>query len=102
VTLVDLLGTTLQSITTSVSGVADMASQIAATSSDQSHSITEMSAAVMGIDNTTQRTAGTAEEYFQKSQRLQDQVQRLGVVMSHFNGHADGPVRTAQQTQSAA
>lgn len=102
VTLVDRLGTTLQSITTSVLGVADMAGQIAATSADQSHSITEMSAAVMGIDNTTQRTAGTAEEYFQKSQRLQDQVQRLGAVMSHFNGHSDRATGAPKQTQSAA
>ncbi|MCK0122081.1 hypothetical protein MWU61_16130 [Loktanella sp. F6476L] len=88
VTLVDLLGTTLQSIITSVSEVADMAKQIATTSTDQSHSITEMSSAVMGIDHTTQRTAGTAEEYFQKSQRLKNQVQRLGAAMGHFNGQS--------------
>lgn len=102
VTLVDLLGTTLQSIITSVSEVADMAKQIATTSTDQSHSITEMSSAVMGIDHTTQRTAGTAEEYFQKSQRLKNQVQRLGAAMGHFNGqsnasapHHSGQVQTA-------
>lgn len=102
VTLVDRLGTTLQSITTSVSGVAEMASQIATTSTDQSLSIVEMSAAVMGIDNTTQRTAGTAEEYFQKSQRLQDQVQRLGAVMGHFHAQSDGLPDKAPQVQSAA
>jgi methyl-accepting chemotaxis protein len=102
VTLVDRLGATLQNIVTSVTEVAEMAQQIATTSTDQSHSITEMSAAVMGIDNTTQRTAGTAEEYFQKSQRLQDQVQRLGAAMEHFNGQPDAGAGQPRQSRVAA
>jgi methyl-accepting chemotaxis protein len=108
VALVDRLGTTLQDMVGSVSDVAVMAKQIAATSADQSGSIMEMSGAVKGIDKITQHMAGTAEAYFQKSRRLKEEVGRLGSVMGHFNqppsqDHADqDQPNHAQRARSAA
>lgn len=96
--LVDALDATLQDMVTSVSEVAGMAQQIASSSADQSLRITDVSKSVSGIDQTTQHTAATAEEYSQKSQRLKSQVGRLETAIDRF-AHTRA---TPSQMRSAA
>jgi len=82
--LVAQAGATMEQVVTSVKSVTDMVSEISAAGSEQSSGIGQINAAIVQMDEATQKNAALVEEAAAASQALQDQAQRLEATVSTF------------------
>jgi methyl-accepting chemotaxis protein-1 (serine sensor receptor) len=82
--LVDEAGVTMGHIVTSVKQVADIMSEIAAASSEQSDGIAQVNQAVMQMDTTTQQNAALVEEAAAAAASMQEQAANLAETVSIF------------------
>jgi len=83
--LVDEAGVSMRAIVDGVKRVANIMSEIAAASSEQSAGIEEINQAVMQIDGMTQQNAALVEEASRTAATLQDQAVTLSQSVSVFN-----------------
>ncbi len=90
--LVDEAGATMEQIVTSVRQVADIMSEIAAASIEQSEGIEKVNVAITEMDDATQQNAALVEQAAAAAQSLQDQAASLAKVVSAFKlDEADTP-----------
>ena len=82
--LVDTAGVTMQEIVASVQNVADLMSEIAAASIEQSQGIGQVNISITQMDDATQQNAALVEEAAAAAQSLQDQAAKLAQVVSVF------------------
>ncbi len=82
--LVDAAGATMNEIVASVQQVADLMSEIAAASHEQSQGIGQINESITQMDDATQRNAALVEEAAAAAQSLQDQAANLARVVSVF------------------
>jgi len=82
--LVDASGETLNQIVNSVAKVADIVSEMAAASQEQSAGIEQVNKAVMQMDQMTQQNSALVEEAASASRALQDQAIQLDQIISFF------------------
>jgi methyl-accepting chemotaxis protein len=82
--LVDDAGATMEQIVTSVKQVADIMSEIAAASNEQSTGIEQINLAVTQMDHVTQQNAALVEEAAAAAQSLQEQAARLSEAVGVF------------------
>jgi len=90
--LVYASGETLNVIVNSVAKVADIVSEMAAASQEQSAGIEQVNKAVMQMDQMTQQNSALVEEAASASRALQDQAVQLDQVISFFK--VDGQTLT--------
>ncbi|RKE39625.1 methyl-accepting chemotaxis sensory transducer with TarH sensor [Paraburkholderia sp. BL23I1N1] len=83
--LVGEAGRTMQEITTAVSRVTDIMSEIAAASDEQSKGIDQVGQAVTQMDEVTQQNAALVEEAAAAAQSLQDQALKLNAAVAVFS-----------------
>lgn len=103
--LVDQAGATMDTIVTSVRQVADIMSEIAAASHEQSESIDQVNQAITEMDDTTQKNAALVEQAAAAAQSMQDQADHLAKVVSVFkldSAHAALPSKPATRQNNAA
>lgn len=84
VKLVNDAGTSLTQIVDSIKKVADIVSEIAAASREQSTGVEEINKAVSQMDEMTQKNSALVEESAAASRTLQDQAQGLRARMAEF------------------
>ncbi|MFL6657541.1 MAG: methyl-accepting chemotaxis protein [Massilia sp.] len=82
--LVDEAGKTMDQIVSSVQQVADLMSEIAAASHEQSQGIGQINASITTMDDATQQNAALVEEAAAAAKSLQDQAAHLAQVVSVF------------------
>jgi methyl-accepting chemotaxis protein len=82
--LVDEAGATMQKIVTSVKQVADIMSEIAAASHEQSVGIEEVNRAITQMDEVTQQNAALVEEAAAAAGSMQDQARNMMHEVSVF------------------
>ncbi len=82
--LVDEAGSTMNQIVTSVRQVADLMSEIAAASHEQSQGIGQINQSITSMDDATQQNAALVEEAAAAAKSLQDQAARLAQIVSVF------------------
>jgi methyl-accepting chemotaxis protein-2 (aspartate sensor receptor) len=82
--LVESTGSTMQTIVTSVSHVRDIMGEIASASDEQSRGISQVSQAVVEMDNTTQQNAALVEQSAAAASSLEDQAAALARAVSVF------------------
>ncbi|NHZ88387.1 HAMP domain-containing protein [Massilia sp. CCM 8733] len=82
--LVDEAGVTMHQIVTSVQQVADLMSEIAAASFEQSQGIGQINHSISAMDDATQQNAALVEEAAAAAKSLQDQAATLAEVVSVF------------------
>ena len=82
--LVDEAGATMGLIVSSVQQVADLMSEIAAASHEQSQGIGQINQAITTMDDATQQNAALVEEAAAAAKSLQDQAANLAQVVSAF------------------
>ncbi|QEG32434.1 Methyl-accepting chemotaxis protein II [Gemmata obscuriglobus] len=88
--LVNRSGTTLGEIVTSVKRVADIMTEIAAASREQSTGIEQVNKAVSQMDSVPQRNASQTEEMSATSQALTDQAEQFHNLVARFELSGDG------------
>jgi len=82
--LVDEAGQTMSRIVESVKLVADLMSEIAAASHEQSQGIGQINQSITSMDDATQQNAALVEEAAAAAKSLQDQAAHLAHVVSVF------------------
>ncbi len=82
--LVDEAGVTMSQIVTSVKQVADLMSEIAAASHEQSQGIGQINQSITSMDDATQQNAALVEEAAAAAKSLQDQAANLAQIVSVF------------------
>ncbi|AMV28351.1 Methyl-accepting chemotaxis protein I [Gemmata sp. SH-PL17] len=82
--LVNLSGSTLGEIVTSVKRVTDLITEIAAAGKEQSTGIEQVNKAVSQMDSVTQRNASQTEEMSATAQALTDQAAQLRDLVARF------------------
>jgi len=82
--LVDASGLTLNEIVTSITKVADIVSEMAAASQEQSAGIEQVNKAVIQMDQMTQQNSALVEEAASASRALQEQAVQLDEVIGFF------------------
>ncbi|MES2317064.1 MAG: methyl-accepting chemotaxis protein [Pseudomonadota bacterium] len=82
--LVDEAGQTMGLIVASVKQVADLMSEIAAASYEQSQGIGQINQSITSMDDATQQNAALVEQAAAAAKSLQDQAARLAEVVSVF------------------
>jgi methyl-accepting chemotaxis protein len=82
--LVDEAGKTMGQIVASVKQVADLMSEIAAASHEQSQGIGQINQSITSMDDATQQNAALVEEAAAAAASLQEQAARLAEVVSVF------------------
>lgn len=82
--LVDETGQTMTQIVTAVKQVADIMSEIAAASAEQSSGIDQVNIAITQMDEVTQQNAALVEEAAAASASMQDQAANLAATVSVF------------------
>ncbi len=87
--LVDSAGATMIQIVTSVKQVADIMSEIAAASHEQSDGIEQVNQAVMQMDETTQQNAALVEQAAAAAASMQNQAANLAETVSVFKLNRD-------------
>lgn len=94
--LVDEAGRTMDEIVTSVKHVADIMSEIAAASHEQSTGIEEVNRAITSIDEMTQQNAALVEEAAAAAETLEEQAHHLAQQVSLFKlneGEVSAPAK---------
>lgn len=82
--LVGITGAKLEGIVTKVKSVAELVSEINASSQEQASGIEQVNRAVVHMDEVTQSTAAQAEELTGTSQSLASQAEHLRRLVSQF------------------
>ncbi|PWF48830.1 methyl-accepting chemotaxis protein [Massilia glaciei] len=82
--LVDEAGKTMVLIVSSVKQVAELMSEIAAASYEQSQGIGQINQSITSMDDTTQQNAALVEQAAAAAKSLQDQAARLAAVVGVF------------------
>ena len=82
--LVDQAGAAMEHIVTSVKQVADIMSEIAAASVEQSSGISQVNLAINEMDNATQQNAALVEQAAAAAQAMQEQAANLHRVVGSF------------------
>jgi methyl-accepting chemotaxis protein len=82
--LVDQAGATMGQIVDSVQKVADLMSEIATASAEQSEGIGQINLSIASMDDATQQNAALVEQAAAAAKSLQDQAARLEQVVSVF------------------
>lgn len=82
--LVGITGTKLEGIVAKVKSVADLVSEINASSQEQASGIDQVNRAIVHMDSATQATAAQAEELTGTSQSLSSQAEHLRRLVSNF------------------
>ncbi|MDQ1814508.1 methyl-accepting chemotaxis protein [Massilia sp. CCM 9210] len=108
--LVDEAGVTMHQIVTSVQQVADLMSEIAAASFEQSQGIGQINHSISAMDDATQQNAALVEEAAAAAKSLQDQAANLASVVSVFKldesatppAARAAPIRPVPATRSVA
>ncbi|MDQ1833096.1 methyl-accepting chemotaxis protein [Massilia scottii] len=108
--LVDEAGVTMHQIVTSVQQVADLMSEIAAASFEQSQGIGQINHSISAMDDATQQNAALVEEAAAAAKSLQDQAANLASVVSVFKldesatplAARAAPIRHVPATRSVA
>jgi methyl-accepting chemotaxis protein len=102
--LVDDAGATMNQIVTSVKQVADIMSEIAAASHEQSDGIAQVNQAITQMDEATQQNSALVEQAAAAAQSLQDQAAELARAVAVFKlmpGHeaASTPIASVRPRQ---
>ncbi|MGB9097727.1 methyl-accepting chemotaxis protein [Erwinia sp.] len=87
--LVENTGLTMQDIVQSVTNVRDIMGEIASASDEQSRGISQVSTAVVEMDNTTQQNAALVEESAAAANSLEEQALLLSQAVAVFRLSAD-------------
>lgn len=95
--LVDSAGATMIQIVTSVKQVADIMSEIAAASHEQSDGIEQVNQAVMQMDETTQQNAALVEQAAAAAASMQTQAANLAETVSVFKLNRDSSFTSKAQ-----
>ena len=82
--LVDEAGRTMQQVVSSVKGVTELMSEIAAASREQSAGIGEVSRAIVQMDRVTQQNAQLVEETAASSESLRHQMETMAGAVATF------------------
>lgn len=82
--LVGITGTKLEGIVTKVKSVAELVSEINASSQEQASGIEQVNRAIVHMDSATQATAAQAEELTGTSQSLSSQAEHLRRLVGQF------------------
>ncbi|THH38364.1 methyl-accepting chemotaxis protein [Aliishimia ponticola] len=82
---------TLAKVLEAVQGVVGQVTEIADQTVEQSNGITEISAALGDIDQSTQRNAAVVEETTAAIQSLQSEARKLTSIVAHFDASAGHP-----------
>lgn len=83
-TLVENAGKTMDEVVSSVKHVADLISEIAASSIEQSQGITQVNQAMVSMDEATQQNAALVEQAAAAAESLEEQARALSDVVSVF------------------
>jgi methyl-accepting chemotaxis protein len=92
--LVGITGTKLEGIVSKVRSVAELVSEINASSQEQASGIEQVNRAIVHMDGSTQATAAQAEELTGTSQSLASQAEHLRRLVAQFK-FTGGSVSTA-------
>ncbi|MBK7001458.1 MAG: HAMP domain-containing protein [Rhodoferax sp.] len=84
-TLVDLAGTTMAEVVSSIRSVTDLMGEISSASSEQSLSVVKVSEAVTHMDQSTQQNAALVEEMAAAASSLKSQAQELVQTVAVFD-----------------
>jgi methyl-accepting chemotaxis protein len=95
--LVDEAGKTMDEIVTSVRRVADIMSEIAAASMEQSAGIEQVNQAIVQMDEVTQRNAALVEQAAAAAESLEEEAAHLVQSVSRFRLDAETGMRTVTQ-----
>lgn len=87
---VEMAGSTMQDIVTSVKRVSDIIGEIAAASHEQSIGITQVNDAIMKMDDVTQQNTALVEEAAAAAESMLEQADELINAVSVFQLEADG------------
>ncbi len=87
VDLVNHSGETLQAINSSVKKVGELISEIAASSKEQSHGLSQVNTAIRHMDESTQQNAALAEETSAASVSVSEQVDKMNKSLGFFKNH---------------
>jgi methyl-accepting chemotaxis protein len=98
-TLVTQSGATLEQIVLAVKKVADIVSEIAAASHEQSAGIEQVNKAVMQLDELTQQNAALVEEASAASQSMAEQARALNESMARYTVEGANIARPRTQRQ---
>ncbi|EUJ10680.1 methyl-accepting chemotaxis protein [Methylophilaceae bacterium 11] len=93
--LVENAGTTMEEVVVSVQRVADIISEIAAASAEQTTGIDQVNQAVTSMDEVTQQNAALVEEAAAAAESLLEQANQLSEVVSVFKLDTVGTDRRA-------
>jgi len=93
--LVENAGTTMEEVVVSVQRVADIISEIAAASAEQTTGIDQVNQAVTSMDEVTQQNAALVEEAAAAAESLLEQANQLSEVVSVFKLDTLGTDRRA-------
>jgi methyl-accepting chemotaxis protein-1 (serine sensor receptor) len=99
--LVDETGQTMTQIVTAVKQVADIMSEIAAASAEQSSGIDQVNIAITQMDEVTQQNAALVEEAAAASASMQDQAANLAATVSVFKLAHGAQALAAPKVQAA-
>jgi methyl-accepting chemotaxis protein len=100
--LVDSAGATMGEIVSSVKRVADLMSEIAAASNEQSQGIGQVNQSIADMDDATQQNAALVEEAAAAAGAMQEQADRLAQVVSVFRLEEKRAAVAARQDAGAA
>ena len=94
--LVAEAGRTMDEIVASVKRVTDIMGEIASASMEQSNGIQQVNQAISQMDEVTQQNAALVEQAAAASESLEEQAERLAILMSRFrlSNIGDMPVVT--------
>ena len=81
---VDRAGATMQDIVTGIARVADIVSEIAEASREQSKGLAQINDAVSNLDDVTQQNAALVEETSAASSALQEQARQMAEMSAQF------------------
>ena len=95
--LVENAGQTMNDVVTSVQRVADIISEIAAASGEQSSGIEQVNQAVGSMDEVTQQNAALVEEAAAAAESLLEQANQLSEAVSVFKIHGEGAQNTLER-----
>jgi methyl-accepting chemotaxis protein len=102
VQLVNKAGGSLEEIVESIKRVADIVTEIAAASNEQSTGLEEINTAVANMDQMTQQNSALVEESAASAKTLQDQANSLHHLMQFFSIDGAAPAKAANTPRQAA
>jgi methyl-accepting chemotaxis protein len=95
--LVQNAGSTMEEVVTSVQRVADIISEIAAASAEQTTGIDQVNQAVTSMDEVTQQNAALVEEAAAAAESLLEQANQLSDVVGVFKVDGASNVKSSER-----